>query len=354
MSGPTRGPRAALAARLALFLTVAAGLAACSGHTKTHALAPQPPATSAAAPSPSASPKPAVKPGYPPGHFSGLPTKPGSPAFAVKIENTALGRPQAGINDADLIYVEQVEGGLTRLLAVYNSRLPTLLGPVRSARADNVNLLAQFGPIAFGYSGAQPAVLNVVAASDLVDVGFNDEPSVYERLPGRYAPENLFVDPRQLLALKHGIGARDIGLRFGNVGLPPVSKRSVIDVVYPAANISFSYDAASQSYSITQDGDLLHQLDGKLETTKNIIVQHIQQTSSGYVDVLGNATPANVTTGRGIATVYRNGRQYGGTWTRPADGSPTVFRYANGKRQQLNPGTTWILLLPPDGSSSSH
>ena len=330
-----------------------AGVVACSSHAAVKVAAG--PAASATTASPSASPMPKAKPvkaGYPPGHFSGLPTKPGSPAFAVKIENTALGRPQAGINDADLIYVEQVEGGLTRLLAVYNSRYPSLVGPVRSARADNVDLLGQFGAIAFAYSGAQPAVLNVVAASDLVDVGYNDEPNSYELLPGRYAPENLFVDPTTLLKVKKGIGARDIGLRFGNKGLPPVAGATQVGVVYPAAHLTFDYDAASSSYSITQDGDLLKQLDGTPESTKNVIVQHIQQTSSGYVDVLGNATPANVTTGSGKISVYRNGRVYGGNWSRSSDTSGTSYTYTNGNRVQLNPGTTWILLLPPDGSST--
>ena len=329
-------------------------LTACSGGTHvTKKLTVSAPVVSAIA-SASPSPKPALPPPIgPPGHYSGIATKPGSPVLAIKIENTVAGRPQAGVNSADLVYVEQVEGGLTRLLAIYNSRLPPMIGPVRSARSDNTQLLGQFGPVAFAYSGAQPAVLAVVAASNLVDVGYNDESQLYTLLPGRYAPENLFVDPAKLLAVKHGIGAKDIGLRFSQTP-PPGPAATSAAVGYPAAKFVFGYDAASRGYTITQDGTLLRGLDNKLESAKNIVVQNIQQVVSGEVDVLGNATPANVTTGSGSATLYRNGRAIPLHWSRGSDTSSTYYSYeGTGKRMVLNPGTTWIMLLPPDGTSSS-
>ena len=76
-------------------------------------------------------------------------------------------------------------------------------------------------------------------------------------------------------------------------------------VGYPAARLSFRYDAPSTSYAISQDGVVLHGTDGRLESA-NILVQHIQSVDSGFVDVLGNPTPANVTTGSEPATLYRN------------------------------------------------
>lgn len=329
----------------------AAVLAACGGthHPRPSLSFPTP--ALALTPRPSA---PRTTPAIgPPGHYSGIPTKPGSPVLAIKIENTIAGRPQAGVNAADLVYVEQVEGGLTRLLAIYNSRLPAMIGPVRSARSDNTSLLAQYGPVAFAYSGAQPAVLAVVAASNLVDVGYNDESQAYNLLPGRYAPENLFVDPTKLLAVKHGAGAKDTGLRF-STSAPPGPAAHTASIGYPAATFVFTYDAASRSYTITQDGALLHGLDTVLETTKNVIVQNITQVSSGQTDILGNATPANVTTGSGSAMLYRNGRAIPLHWSRGSDTSSTYYSYeGTGKRMQLSPGTTWIMLLPSDGTSSS-
>jgi len=53
--------------------------------------------------------------------------------LVVKIDDTRAAHPQIGLEYADVVYVEQVEGGLTRLAAVYSSQLPPLIGPVRSA-----------------------------------------------------------------------------------------------------------------------------------------------------------------------------------------------------------------------------
>lgn len=73
----------------------------------------------------------------------------------VKIDDTPPAHPQAGLEDADVVYIEQVEGGLTRLAAVFSSNIPTVIGPVRSARISDIEILKQFGRVAFAYSGAQ-------------------------------------------------------------------------------------------------------------------------------------------------------------------------------------------------------
>ena len=77
------------------------------------------------------------------------------PILVVKIDDTPAAHPQAGLEDADVVYIEQVEGGLTRLAAVFSSKIPDVIGPVRSARISDIELLEQFGRVAFAYSGAQ-------------------------------------------------------------------------------------------------------------------------------------------------------------------------------------------------------
>src|SRR5436309_2495511 len=81
---------------------------------------------------------------------------------AVKIDNIAAARPPTGLTSADLVYVLPVEGGLSRIMAVVSSRVPAVIGPVRSAREDDLELLAQFGRPAFAYSGATPHLLPFV------------------------------------------------------------------------------------------------------------------------------------------------------------------------------------------------
>ena len=85
------------------------------------------------------------------------------PILAVKIDDTAPAHPQAGLEDADIVYIEQVEGGLTRLAAIFSSKIPPVIGPVRSARISDLDILQQFGRVAFAYSGAQSKLLPVIA-----------------------------------------------------------------------------------------------------------------------------------------------------------------------------------------------
>jgi hypothetical protein len=89
------------------------------------------------------------------------------PIMAVKLDDTSSARPQIGLEDADVVYIEQVEGGLTRLAAIFSSEIPTNIGPIRSARISDIDILSQYGKVIFAYSGAQRAMLTVIANSNL-------------------------------------------------------------------------------------------------------------------------------------------------------------------------------------------
>ena len=82
-----------------------------------------------------------------------------------------MAHPQIGLEDADVVYIEQVEGGLTRLAAVFSSTIPVRIGPVRSARISDIDILSQYGRVAFAYSGAQRKLLPVITAANLQDLG---------------------------------------------------------------------------------------------------------------------------------------------------------------------------------------
>ena len=88
--------------------------------------------------------------------LTGLPASSGAPVLAVKVDNSPAGRPWTGVEDADVVYVEPVEGGTTRLLAVFSSRLPASVGPVRSARESDVTVLGAYGRPALAFSGSAP------------------------------------------------------------------------------------------------------------------------------------------------------------------------------------------------------
>ena len=90
--------------------------------------------------------------------------------LAVKIDNIVYARPQTGLQSADLVYVIPVEGGLTRFMAVYSSHIPPVVGPVRSARQSDLDLLRQFGRPAFAWSGATPHLVPFIERAPVVDL----------------------------------------------------------------------------------------------------------------------------------------------------------------------------------------
>ena len=92
-----------------------------------------------------------------------------NPIVAVKIDNTSGGRPQYGISKADVVYIEQVEGGLTRMMAIFHSHLPTEVGPVRSVRSTDVELLGAYGRPVLTFSGGAGGPLSMLAASRVID-----------------------------------------------------------------------------------------------------------------------------------------------------------------------------------------
>ena len=123
-----------------------------SGGVRVRQAAATPAPTHPLTPSPSPSSPPQLR-----SPFTGEPVSSLTPVLAVKIDNSALARPQTGLTDADIVYVLPVEGGLSRLMAIFSSHYPTVAGPVRSARQDDLTLLRQFGQPGFAYSGATPA-----------------------------------------------------------------------------------------------------------------------------------------------------------------------------------------------------
>src|SRR5215469_13711908 len=131
--------------------------------------------------------------------FTGEPVSALNRVLAVKIDNIVYARPQTGLDHADIVYVLPVEGGLSRFLAVFSSDYPAVLGPVRSAREDDLELLRQFGEPAFAYSGATATLLPYIhRTARIVDL-YDGIASGYYRGNSRIAPYNLYARTRQLL-----------------------------------------------------------------------------------------------------------------------------------------------------------
>ncbi|MEV5872687.1 DUF3048 domain-containing protein [Streptomyces sp. NPDC052101] len=313
---------AGLAASLSVSLT-----AGCSHHGPDDNRAPQHTATPAAPPAPAPSA-----------------TVAGSP-LAVKIDNVPEARPQAGLDAADVVYTEQVEGGLSRLMAVYATRLPQSVGPVRSARESDLELLRQFHRPTLAFSGAQHKLLPLIDRTPLRAESVAADPAAYFRVAGKAAPHNLYVHPAKLLPSAPGRAALTTGFSYGPApsGGTPTSSRTVR---YPAARFAFTWSAEQHRWQVAMDGTPTVTADGVRVAPATVVVQYVRIRDSRYHDVLGNHTPYTETVGSGKAEVLRDGRSFSASWSRPTATDGTTFTAADGGRMNFADGQVWVVFAP--------
>jgi hypothetical protein len=255
--------------------------------------------------------------------------KPGisGPLLVVKIDNVKPARPATGLNQAGVVYAIQVEGGLSRLMAVYD-RPPPVVGPVRSARETDLNLVPQFGRPAFAYSGAFRAIHERLASGAWKRITPATSGGFY-RSTNRYAPHNEYLRTSGLTSGLPRPG--DLGFRFGpqpTGGAPGAVARASM----PAARFGFQHSGGS--YAVYMDGSL------SPWRAENVIIQVVKISTVRHSH--GSAVPYSETRGSGSATIYRDGKKYSGvTWKR---GDNTHY-YLNGQDFKLKPGRTWIVLV---------
>ncbi|RII12310.1 putative lipoprotein YerB precursor [Streptomyces sp. YIM 130001] len=266
-----------------------------------------------------------------------------SGVLAVKFDNARGARPHQGLNKADIVYVEKVEGGMSRLMGVYSGRQPESVGPVRSARESDVELLRQFGRPALAYSGVRSELNKVLRDSPLYARSHGSVPSAYLRKSGRQAPHNLFVRPQAILeSAPNASRPADIGFRFGAApaGGTKAGERTVR---YSAASHTFRWSPSDKRWKVSFDGAAAMQTNGRQMAPRTVVIQHVDMPPSKYKDVNGASTPYIETVGSGRATVLRDGKAYATQWKRPSATSGTTFTLADGRRMPFAPGQVWVV-----------
>jgi hypothetical protein len=117
-----------------------------------------------------------------------------------------------------------------------------------------------------------------------------------------------------------------------------------------ASYVTFRYNGPSHGWALTQNGRTMRLADGTLVAPQNIIVQFVPVVRGQYHDVLGNNSPDTNSIGTGHAVVFRDGREYGGSWRRLSRSAGTHFLSPGGTDIRLRPGgQTWVLLVPTSG-----
>ena len=286
--------------------------------------------------------------------FNGLPGT-NNQILVVKVDDTKYAHPQIGIEDADIVYVEQVEGGLTRLAAVYTSKLPPLIGPIRSARISDIELLAQFGRVGFAYSGAQSKMRPVIAAANLENISAErNPPTIYTTDLGRPGPFNMILKPDLLLQRANA----NPKIRIDTATVAPFvfgepSKGETLTasakVKWPNARYELRWDTVNSKWLIYFNDQPNVASSGEQLYADTAIIQVVSITPSIYGDKFGEITPFSKTTGVGKAVMLRDGFSYQLNWQRDLEADLTTWRTANGEIANFKPGRTWIFLTatPP-------
>jgi DUF3048 family protein len=288
--------------------------------------------------------------------FAAAEGAPVRPALVVKIDNAPAARPQMGINQADVVFVEQVEGGTTRFAAVFHSEDAPRLGPVRSARSTDIGIMSALGRPLFAYSGANKVFKDQVKRAPLVDVGVDQYPTRYQRERSRPAPHNLVSTTSALFGLAPSGAAappplflyREPDTPSSGAGAVPVGH---LHVDWPSRSFSADYDWDGPVWRRTQGGKSHLDAAGYQVAPANVIVQFVTYRDTGLVDPSGSPVPEAQVVGEGDAWVLTGGVLVPAHWSKPQASSVTRYVDANGRDIRLAPGRTWVELAPPGRAS---
>ena len=270
--------------------------------------------------------------------------------LVVKIDDTNAAHPQIGVESADVVYVEQVEGGLTRLAAIYTSKLPPLIGPIRSARISDIELLAQFGRVGFAYSGAQSKMRPVIAAANLENLSAErNPPSIYGKDPDRPGPVDMILKPDLLLERANANPKIRIETATASVfpfGDAPKGETNtaVAKVKWPSAKYELRWDSTNEKWLIYFNKKPNMAANGEHLYADTAIIQIVSITPSIYGDKFGEITPFSKTTGSGKAVLLRDGFSYQISWQRNLETDVTTWMSEDGGVANFKPGRTWIFL----------
>lgn len=261
-------------------------------------------------------------------------------ALVVKIDSVAQSRPHTGIGSADAVFVEPVEGGLTRMLAVYWGKRPAVIGPVRSARETDVQLLAQFRNPVLAFSGTAPELKPMLNRADLRWASPDNAGGAFFRSGSRPAPHNMYINPGRLP------GTKPVRSPFPTGSAPSGgTKTRDYRVGYQAASYDFHWSGSR--WLVSQNGAPLTSTERGRMSADTVVVQRVRIVRGRVVgDAAGSFSPVARTVGKGAALVLRDGRSYQATWSRPTGKKPTVYKTKSGKSLKFDSGKVWVLLVP--------
>lgn len=298
--------------------------------------------------------KPHLAPTGPPGPLTGAPVdKPGyekRPALVVKIDNYEPdARPQAGLSQADIVYEEKVEGPYSRFAAIFQGSDAEKVGPVRSARSTDVQIVGPLNKPLFAYSGANGTFLALLRITPLIDVGAGAKPNAYYRGGDKIIPHNLYTSTANLFAGQLATPPTP-PWPFRTDNSAPAGSKPATGVAYQfgggMTSVNWTWSPEEKGFVRTQNGATHFDQDNWPLITENIVIQYVRYQGAEARDVFGNPIPEALMGGTGRGWLLTSGVAAPLTWSRFGLTDPTAFTGVDNQPLKFAPGRTWVILVP--------
>ena len=268
------------------------------------------------------------------------------PSLTAKIDNHEAARPQVGLDRTDIVFEELVEGGLTRYAAVWHYDIPNEIGPVRSIRPMDPDIISPFGGLV-AYSGGQEVFVNMMMNTPVRNLVFDyDTSGIFYRYDAHEAPHNVILHASDAVKQAADLGApqqqyaysTDIATSTAALDGAPTAN---IAIVFSSERFpNFTWDEANKVWLRNQEGAPDLDDKGKQLQATNVVTMRVD------IDGTYGEVPKTVLIGSGAATVSTGGKTINATWSKANAGSPIRFVDGNGVVVRLAPGNTWIELVP--------
>lgn len=268
---------------------------------------------------------------------------PGRPALVVKIDNVDVRGRQMGLNQADIVFEEIVEGRATRFAAVFHSQGANPVGPIRSGRTQDVDLLSGLRQPLFAWSGGNPGVTAAIDNSDFVPLTHGSAGGYYR--DGCCSPHNLYNTTDALWAQMTPAAGRPQPLfRYIDPGERLAGKNaSWVEVRIGTNRVRWEWSPEFGVFLRSQNGSAHNLVDGRANAENVVLLMAHYRPS--YVDA---RSPEAITVDKGFAFVYSKGKRQIGVWQRKKNTDPIRLSTPGGKPIEIAPGRTWVELVDAD------
>jgi Protein of unknown function (DUF3048) N-terminal domain/Protein of unknown function (DUF3048) C-terminal domain len=339
-AAPSRGRSAwVVAIGLVVVLLAGAGIALAMTSSKKKSAEPPAPAATSTVP---AQPCPLTGAPAPGG------TVPQRPAVAIKVDNYPTARPQSGLDKADVVFEEPVEGGITRLVAVFQCQSPALVGDVRSAREPDVPISDLLSRPLFVHAGGISPVLALLQSANLVEDDLFTHASAIQHPPGRVAPYDTYTSPGAIWALNPDATTPPAPVFSYSPAPEGGTPASSVHIPFSGTNdVTWTWDGTTSQWTLAYSGLPATVAGGTQIATSNVVVMQVAVTIGPWAENdMGGREVQTHMTGTGPVTVLRNGQQIVGTWSRTSLSDPMSLTSATGTTIALQPGQTWVEIVP--------